>query len=593
MAETSTHPPQDDAPRDPLGRGRGPGRAAAQDPVPEPDHGPDATLDVDVAVVGMGPVGKMMALLAARAGHRVLVCDRKDATYALPRAVAHDAEIARLWQSAGLPPDAMPEAVEPYDDLYVWVNRDEATLMEVDWRGIDPSGWNNTYFYHQPSLEARLDEQLHARAEVVVLRPFAATVQGQDEDGVDLLLEPTRADGAVGTADRAAEGASAATTAVRARYVVGADGAASPTRAAIGAGWSDLGFYYDWLVVDVVPGPGVEVTHLAKQVCDPVRPTTVVPAGPRRRRWEFMLLEGEDKVEIARPERVWELLAPFGLTPENSVVERGVVYTFQSGWATPWQDRRVFLVGDAAHQMPPFAGQGMAAGLRDCLNLAWKMDAVLRGAADPSLLGTYTDERTVHVSDFIDFSMSLGRVICITDPAAAAARDEAMTTAIREGLQPAPPPVPHLGPGLHRGPDDPAGGTLSRQGRITTADHEQPVRYDDVFGPGALVLADAALAGAVTAEQRAVLEGVGVRVTTFDAAGSGGEGVASFTDPEGSYAAWLAELGAAAVLVRPDFYVYGTAADAASLEDLVAGFVAGVTGRATVQAATAASGAAS
>lgn len=540
-------------------------------PPPTPDA--PAPLEVDVAVVGMGPVGKMAALLAARAGHSVLVCDRKDATYSLPRAVAHDAEIARLWQSAGLPPDAMPEAVEPYNDLYVWVNGDDETLMEVDWRGLDPSGWNNTYFYHQPALEARLDRQMEAYADILVRRPYAAAVQGQDGDGVDLLLERTGADGSAGTDD-----ASSQPLAVRARYVIGADGAASPTREAIGAGWTDLGFDFDWLVVDVFPDPGVEVTHLAKQVCDPVRPTTVVPGGPGRRRWEFMLLEGEDPSEISRPERVWELMAPFGITPENSTLDRAVVYTFQSGWATPWQDRRVLIAGDAAHQMPPFAGQGLAAGLRDCLNLSWKLDAVLRGAAAPSLLETYTGERTVHVSDFIDFSMSLGKVICITDPAAAAARDEQMIGAIRDGLEPAPPPVPHLGPGLHRGPDDPAGGTLSRQGRITTADHAEPVRYDDVFGPGALILTDAALAEGVSEEQRQVLEGVGVRLTTFDTDG-GGHGAARFTDAQGSYAAWLSELGAAAVLVRPDFYVYGTATDTASLEDLVAGFVAGVTGR--------------
>lgn len=559
-------------------------------------RGAEATDDVDqfdVAVVGMGPVGKMTALLAARAGHRVLVCDRKGATYALPRAVAHDAEIARLWQSAGLPPDAMPEAVEPYDDLYVWVNRDDETLTEVDWRGLDPSGWNNTYFYHQPSLEARLDGRLEAMTNVSVRRPVAATITGQDEDRVDLVLEPTRSDGA----DEEGPAGTARPSRVRARYVIGADGAASPTREAIGAAWTDLGFYYDWLVIDVVPGDGVEVTHLAKQVCDPVRPTTVVPGGPGRRRWEFMLLDGDDPSEMTRPERIWELLAPFGLTAENSEVERGVVYTFQSGWATPWQDRRVFIVGDAAHQMPPFAGQGMAAGLRDALNLSWKIDAVLRGAAAPSLLETYTDERTVHVSDFIDFSMSLGRIICITDPAEAAARDEKMITAIREGQQPAPPPVPHLGPGLHRGPDA-GGGVLSRQGRITTAGHGEAVRYDDVFGPGALILADAALAERLSAEQRAVLAGVGVRTTTFDTSApeggdgtTGSDGPARFTDADGTYAAWLAEMGACAVLVRPDFYVYGTAADAASLEDLVAGFVAGVTGGVVAEAVTAGSGA--
>lgn len=536
----------------------------------------DATDEVeqfDIAVVGMGPVGKMMALLAARAGHRVLVCDRKGATYTLPRAVAHDAEIARLWQSAGLPPDAMPEAVEPYDDLYVWVNRDGEHLLEVDWRGIDPSGWNNTYFYHQPSLEARLDARLEEMANVFVRRPFAARVSGQDASGVDLVLEPTRSDGAAQD-DRADSGEPSR---VRATYVIGADGAGSPTRATTGAGWTDLGFYFDWLVVDVVPGPGVEVTHLALQVCDPVRPTTVVPGGPGRRRWEFMLLDGDDKAEMTRPERIWQLLAPFGLTPTNSVVERGVVYTFQSGWATSYQDGRIFLVGDAAHQMPPFAGQGMAAGLRDCLNLAWKLDAVLRGVADASLLETYTVERTTHVSDFIDFSMSLGKVICITDPADAAARDEAMTGAIKAGLQPAPPPTPHLGPGLHRGIDA-GGGVLSRQGRIVTAQHESAVRYDDVFGPGALILDDATLADALSEEQLAVLSGVGVRVTTFDASGEDTQltRVARFVDIEGTYRDWFSALASRAVLVRPDFYVYGIASDAAGVAELVAEFVSGV-----------------
>lgn len=125
---------------------------------------------VDVVVIGMGPVGKMAALLLGRAGHSVLVTERKEKSYPLPQAVAHDAEIVRVPQNAGLPPDSMPDAVEPYDDLYVWVNSEDQTLHMVDWTGIDPSGWNNTYFYHQPALEARLDEKVHELAAVRAVR---------------------------------------------------------------------------------------------------------------------------------------------------------------------------------------------------------------------------------------------------------------------------------------------------------------------------------------------------------------------------------------------------------------------------------------
>src|ERR1700709_2320556 len=113
----------------------------------------------DVLIIGMGPVGKLIALLLARAGHSVLITDRKADTYELPRAVAHDAEIARILQSAGLPPGSMPDAVEPYDDLYTWINGDGDVLHQVDWRGIDPSGWNNTYFYNQPALARNLESK--------------------------------------------------------------------------------------------------------------------------------------------------------------------------------------------------------------------------------------------------------------------------------------------------------------------------------------------------------------------------------------------------------------------------------------------------
>lgn len=514
--------------------------------------GPAAS--VDVLVIGMGPVGKMAALLLARSGHSVLITERKETSYRLPRAVAHDAEVARILQNAGLPVDSMPDAVEPYDDMYVWVNGRDEILHEVDWTGIDPSGWNNTYFYNQPALEARLDERVHAQSSVRIERGVSTRVVGQDAEGVDVVVRVEA------TGEERTE---------RAAYVLAADGAGSATRQGLGIEWNDLGYFFDWLVVDVVPGEGVEVTHLAKQVADPARPTTVVPAGPGRRRWEFMRLPGESKEELTEPARIWELLEPFGVRADNSSMERGVVYTFNSGWASEWRQGRVFLLGDAAHQMPPFAGQGLAAGFRDCLNLAWKLDLVLRGEADAALLDTYTTERVMHVSDFIQFSMSLGRIICILDPDEARARDEAMLADRASGRTPEPPPAPRLGAGLHIGQ---AGGYLSWQGRVASAGNPS-ARFDDVYGAGALVLDDAALA-ADLGETLGALGALGIRIVAF---GDGeAAGVERFDDVNGTYAAWFEQLGAHAVLIRPDFAVFGTATDAAGTARLASAFVDGV-----------------
>ncbi len=496
----------------------------------------------DVAVVGMGPVGKLAALLLARAGHSVIVVDRKQETYSLPRAVAHDAEIARILQNAGVPVDSIPDAVEPYDDMYVWVNAEGRVLHRVDWTGVDPSGWNNTYFYNQPALEAHLESRLRTHPGVEIRRGLDAHVIADRADSVALRLDPI--DGA-------------APLRIRAKYVLGADGANSSVREELGILSRDLGYFFDWLVVDVLPQKSVDVTHLALQVCDPSRPTTVVPGGPGRRRWEFMRLEGETVEELTDPDRIWALLAPFGVNPDNSVIERGVVYTFNSRWAEDWRKGRVFLLGDAAHLMPPFAGQGLAAGFRDAVNLVWKLDLVLRGLASGALLDSYQAERLPHVTDFIDFSMSLGKIICVLDADEAKARDEAMIAELESGIDAEPPPAPRLGgrggAGLFRGD---RGGLLSRQGRITTDVVIDPVRLDDVFGAGVLILRDESLA-AHLGRSLTALQARGVATVAFG--GVDGD-VAAFTDVDGTYQVWFDEWAVDAVLVRPDFYVYGAVA---------------------------------
>lgn len=187
--------------------------------------------------------------------------------------------------------------------------------------------------------------------------------------------------------------------------------------------WWTKGYFFDWLILDMVPHSPYDASPAQWQLCDPKRPTTIVPGGPWRRRWEFMVLPDEDKDEIATPEAAWRLLEPWGLTPDNADLERSAFYRFQARWAERWVEGRCMIAGDAADLMPPFAGEGMCAGLRDAVALGWRLSAILNGALGAHVLDSYESERVAHAKHYIKFSQDLGEIICIADPAEAAKRD--------------------------------------------------------------------------------------------------------------------------------------------------------------------------
>ncbi|HEY9476447.1 MAG TPA: FAD-dependent monooxygenase, partial [Mycobacteriales bacterium] len=210
-----------------------------------------------------------------------------------------------------------------------------------------------------------------------------------------------------------------------------------------------------------------------------------------------------------------------------------------------WRRGRVLIAGDAAHQMPPFAGQGLAAGVRDVANLAWKLDLVLAGRAGEEILDSYPSERLAHLRIAMTVSVELGRVICVLDPEAAATRDAGMLAARAGGAQAVqPPPQPGLGEGLILA-GDPLAGQPFPQG-LVGPDRR---RFDDVVAARPLLVAMGDLPGAVPDRLAEV-------------------NLARVGDPDGFYARWFGEHGRGVVLVRPDRYVFGSASDAGGAVEL-------------------------
>jgi len=494
-----------------------------------------ATVDVDVVIVGYGPVGQYLAYKLGRLGYTSAAIERFPEAYGFPRAVHFDDEIGRLFQSIGLNPDSNP-AVQPYDHLYRWVNADKEVLLEVDWRGIGRSGWNTSNFFHQPDLEREINKIVASEENAQVFRGWEAVDLSQDDDGATVTARSRTSD---------------ETLTFRGKYVVGADGANSFVRNSVDITMTDLGFEFDWLIVDMLPHEPMEFDPPAWQWCRPEGPTTVVPGGaPHRRRWEWLRMPGESAEELNRPETAWARLAEFGLNPDNATLERHVMYTFRARWADEWRRGRVLIAGDAAHLMPPFAGQGMCAGIRDAENLLWKLDAVLSGKAADALLDTYGPERTQHVRYWIEFSMGLGHVICVTDPEAAAARDQQMMAAIQDpSLAPPPPAPPHLGAGVTG--SHPQAGFLSYQGNVTVEGRSG--RFDDLLGYGWSVLARPGTLPQLGDQTRAWAQGQGIR---FFEIGDG----APIGDDDGTYATYFDELDADVAVVRPDHYLYDACA---------------------------------
>ena len=487
-------------------------------------------LQADVALVGCGPVGALLANLLGAQGLSVLVLERDAEVYPLPRAIHFDGEVMRVFQTAGLQAPVQALSRPGLQGMH-FNNADGETLLIRAGSSLNgPHGCANNHYFHQPELEQVLRQGLARWPGVTLLTQHEVTAVHDDGAGVTLqltdLTDPTnvRAHSA------------------RARYVVGCDGARSLVRKAIGSTSLDLGLHQPWLVFDVrLKEPVPTLPEYTVQVCDPARPMTVCNVVGNRRRWEIMLMPGDDPAELVQPATIWRLISRW-ISPEQADIERAVIYTFHSVVTQGWRRGRLLLAGDSAHQTPPFLGQGLCAGVRDAANLAWKLHAVLRGHADASLLDTYEPERAPHVQAFIELAVKLGDIIQTTDPQAARERDARFRAGQPETFQ---YPAPRLGPGVWAG-DHPAVGRVFPQPRLADG------RWlDAAVGPHFALLADDTLLAAADADTAAHLSAAGTVL------------LPAHGQPE--VQAWLQDQQVAAVLLRPDRYVAGVATDAAGL----------------------------
>ena len=372
----------------------------------------------DVAIVGLGPAGATLANLLGQAGLSVLVFEREDDIYPLPRAIHFDGEVMRIFQSIGLK-DEIDAIARPGLKGMHFVNAENKTLLVRGGTTLKgPHGCANNYYFHQPLLEQTLRAGLARFNNVFVHQGHEVLDITQDIDQCLLKVQVRK-----GKEDQEFQEVQEVQQ-YQARYVIGCDGAKSLVRKKIKAQAIDLGLEQPWLVFDLLLH--AELPTLPEhtvQICDPARPMTYCHVTQKRRRFEIMLLPGDDRDELLKPQTLWSLVSKW-ISPQDASLERATIYTFHSLIYEKWRDQRLMILGDSAHQTPPFLGQGMCACIRDASNLAWKLLQVIQHGAHERLLDTYETERSPHVHSFIELAVKLGGIIQTTDPKDAQKRDQ-------------------------------------------------------------------------------------------------------------------------------------------------------------------------
>lgn len=515
---------------------------------------------LDVVIAGFGPVGATLAKLLGQAGLDVCVLESEHAVYDKPRAITADHEAMRVFQECGLA-DAIAPGTVPHPG--------------TDYRGLNgqvikrfypqppphPLAWEPTFMFVQPDMEAAIRAGVQGHANVRVLHGHTLTDFEEDADGVRV---------------RAQRGGDGMQLELACRYLIACDGARSLVRRQLASPIEDLAFDEWWMIIDARIKAEVDLPPRAVQYCRPTRPGTYMVGPGTLRRWEIKLLPGESAEDFQSEEAVRKVWGSF-IDVDAFELWRTAIYRFHALVVAQWNTQRVFLMGDAAHQMPPFLGQGLCAGIRDASNLAWKLEGVLRGRYSDSVLQTYGMERKPHVRTIVSHAKAFGLIIGELDPDAALARDERLEAELHSGRAETVRQkfIPGLSCGLidigADGQPAAGAGALFPQPWVRSGADGDFHRLDDRLPRGFLIATDLdGVDGWLDAGARAVWSRLGGQMARIaPTAGPGDGAMAAFSERDGVFAGWLAAQGQRVALVRPDHYVHGMASDAAGLCALI------------------------
>jgi 3-(3-hydroxy-phenyl)propionate hydroxylase len=496
---------------------------------------PHAADPVPVVIVGAGPVGVAAATLLGQYGVQCLILDRWDGVYPQPRAVHLDDEVYRVLARLGIA-EQFAVVSRPTRGLQL-VDRNHRVFAVFDRDGDHGRhGHPKANMFDQPELEQLLRTNLKDQTTVTLRGNVDVTDVAQDGRGRVRVDFTDRLSGQHES--------------VLATYVLGCDGANSVVRTAIGSTMQDLNFEQRWLVIDVDSPVELDQWDGVHQVCDPERAATYMRIGDTRYRWEFRLLPGETAADFESIGALLPLIGPWveGIPCDGLVLGRVAEYTFRAQLADRWRDRNVFLLGDAAHLTPPFVGQGLCSGLRDSMNLGWKIAGVLAGDLPESVLDTYEVERKPHVRSLIQLAKLMG--VAMTQGGGAG---DLLRRAIAPHLHRVPglrgrlldsetPPLPRSELVERRGLRAPLNGRLCPNAPLT-----DDSRFDDATRGGFVLVTAAPL----STDQRTRLAERGIQVVD--------------AEPRSALRAWLTDGRAKAALVRPDFTVMRAGRDVPAL----------------------------
>lgn len=499
-----------------------------------------AAYDCDVAIVGLGPTGAMLANLLGLYGWRVIGLESDVEVYPATRAIHFDDECMRVFQFAGLSRE-VERSSEPFSELELKRTARGKPLLRLQVGSQDhPYGHALAWWFHQPTFEAHLREGLERYPNVQPL--YGVTADEITQTGDRVLIAGHRPSGEC--------------IRVQAKFLVGCDGGRSFVRKSAGISLDSANFDERWVVVDTRTRTGEKDRTLPPnhaQICSPRQPTTYVPLAGPYYRWELMVTDGKSNEQATDPEYVRRQLSEL-VDLDRIEIVRIACYNFHGLWARSWVSGRIILAGDAAHQMPPFLGQGMCSGIRDAHALSWRLNLILSGCSNASILDDYFEERSPHVREIIRGAIFFGSLIQTRNRGTAFLRDVILRTlnlshatrrAFLKGIN-RKRPLKH---GCLGG--SPLAGHLALQPQITLPDGRVEL-LDEVLGRDFAVLArkgSLAQHTVVLEELRAALP---VRTLEFGAVSDR----ADVMDHSGVLERWFSENRIDFVLIRPDRYVF-------------------------------------